>query len=155
LRRGGAADDGNAWLRRAAEDGDAEAAMLVAADLDDRDDAPPAEIEPWLRIAAEGGIPLAAFRLASYADHEHDDLDAAERWYRVAIERDAGHYAFNNLAGVLRRLGRFEAAEEEFRRGIAAGDEIARLNLGRMLRDLDRRDEAIELLRTAAEQGVE
>jgi len=111
---------------------DAEAAMRVATDLDDGG-AAPSEIEPWVRIAAEGGIPLAAFRLGSYAVHAHDDLEEAERWYRVALERDAGELVFDNLAGVLRRQGRHDEAEELFGRGLAAGDGVAGLNLGRML----------------------
>ena len=64
------------------------------------------------------------------AVHEDDDLDAAERWYRIALE--AGEELVpNNLAGVLRRQERWDEAETLFRRGLAEGDDVAGFNLAR------------------------
>jgi len=86
------------------------------------------------------------------ASAEPPDLRAAERWYRRALEGGEVHAA-NNLARVLRRMGRDEDAEPVYRRGVDLGDEIAAVNLAALLRDQGRQDEAVTVLRTAADAG--
>ena len=149
-RRG---DDAGAWewFERAAGGGEGEAAKRLY-ELADGDGGREARLR-WASAAAEAGHPAAAFDLGyAAAGAEPPDLGAAERWYRRALEGGEVHAA-NNLARVLRRMGRDDEAEPVYRRGVELGDESAALNLGALLREHDRQDEAVAVLCAAAEAG--
>ena len=149
-RRG---DDAGAWewFKRAAGGGDGEAAKRLY-ELADRDGGREARAR-WAPGAAEAEKMAAAFDLGYAALRaEPPDLSAAERWYRRALEGGEVHAA-NNLARVLRRMGRDDEAEPLYRRGVELGDEIAAVNLAALLREHDRQDETVAVLRAAAEAG--
>jgi TPR repeat protein len=76
--------DARAWLRKAAEGGNAAAAFLLA--VEDRSLDPQAA-RHWLTVAAEGGVATAAYRLARhYAPANGIPLDAekAVHWFTRA-----------------------------------------------------------------------
>lgn len=94
-----------------------------------------------------------AFRRAvAAAEADPPDLEAAERWYRAALDGGEVNSA-NNLGNLLLRLERDDEAEQLYRRGIALGDEKASVNLAALLRDRHRDDEATDVLGEAARAG--
>ncbi len=85
--------------------------------------------------------------------HNAGDLDQAAQWYQKAIDaapEDASSYGY--LGELRAKQGRFQEAEEAHRAAIACPEgciDEAYLNLGFVLRALDRYDEAAECFREA------
>ena len=84
---------------------------------------------------------------------ESGDHDQAAEWYRKAIEADPEEASFHVFLGSLRaKQGRFQEAEEEHRAAIECPKgriDEAYLNLGYVLRALDRYSDAAECFREA------
>ncbi|MFD7336419.1 tetratricopeptide repeat protein [Streptomyces violascens] len=113
LERLGDADEAEAWLRRAATQGYAEAMVNLGVRRFALGD--PVEGESWYRRAAELGHAVAMANLG-YRLAQRGDLDEAEQWNRRGAV--LGHPgAMENLAVLLKGRGDAEQALEWFRRG--------------------------------------
>lgn len=112
-----------------------------------------------LRALADAGSPMSMLYLG-YMFAEGIgvpvDLKGAETWYRRAHDNHAPS-ALCRLGGVLERMGNFDAAEEVFSTGIAAGDRLCIHHLGYLYMQaaFPRRDlnKARGLLAQAASNG--
>ncbi len=84
---------------------------------------------------------------------EAGDYEQAAKWYQKAIEADPGDATHHIYLGAVRaKQGRFLEAEEEHRAAIECSEgciDEAYLNLGFVLRALDRLAEAAECFRNA------
>jgi tetratricopeptide (TPR) repeat protein len=101
---------------------------------------------------AAGGTSAAALAQQGLAAHQRGDVDAAERCYRAALERDAGHpLALHYLGVVLHQRGRHADALPLVERSVALVPHEPEFhnNLGLVLAALDRNDAAIAAYRAA------
>ena len=112
------------------------------------------DVEAQLAELAETGDGDRAFELGLHYVTEHDDLQTAERFYRVAIEAGEEN-SYNNLARILGKQGRDAEAEELYRHAIDLGDHVAVTNFAAFLDQRDRDEEAIALLREHADHDTE
>lgn len=134
-----------AWLQRAADDGDATAALLLSdAYRNYREPAAdPAQADRWLSIAASGGVAEAQYRLAQLTV-EQSGLDA-RAIDLLALAAAQGYGAANNRLGFLYQEGRFvEKNHVEalrcYEAALAQGDANARNNLAWLLATSPRAD---------------
>jgi tetratricopeptide (TPR) repeat protein len=102
-------------------------------------------------IALQPGRYTARFGLAEAWRLERNG-ETAERELRALLEElPVAWVAHHDLANVLRDLGRFGEAEASYRRALALQENpLALKNLGAVLRDQQRIDEALEVLQRAA-----
>jgi TPR repeat protein/pimeloyl-ACP methyl ester carboxylesterase len=135
------------WFRRAAEAGDQPAAVELAHMMHERRDS--IGLAEWLERAREnenGGQTVRdlAIRLA-----RQGDMDAAERWYRYAV--DLGQLdAMTGLADVLRQRGDAEEAMSWYRKAADSGEIRAQVSLGAKLSETGDLEEAERWLKGAA-----
>lgn len=170
-----------AWWRRAAEAGEAEAAHNLGLLYARRGEQVQAEV--WWQRAAKGGSADAAYSLglayrtrgrskeaenwcrraaeAGSAAAAHDlgrlflergRLGEAETWWRLAAEAGDSDAAYD-LGGLLKERGRADDAEEWYRRAADAGHVRASYNLGLLLWKRGRLDDAEDRYRRAADAG--
>ncbi|WP_456506254.1 tetratricopeptide repeat protein [Arthrobacter sp. UYCu723] len=169
------------WYRRAESKGDG-AALFQLAMLANKQ-GKTNEVEPLLRKAVKRGNPSAMGWLGSImaakgekqeadklferaADRggavglamvgrklaEEGNYDEAEKLFRRAAEAKLP-WAITGLGVIYARTGRTEEAKAQYVLGIAARDDQARLNLGRLLIDEGELSAGQALLRTAANLG--
>jgi len=107
-----------------------------------------------LALAAAGVLDekAPAYNNAGAASHHLNDLETAEKQYRLAIESDpklAGPHS--NLGNLLKDLQRMDEAEKQYRLAIESDPNhaTAHYNLGVLLNDLGRKVEAEEQYRLA------
>lgn len=134
------------WLSTAAVDADVVAAAGLGIRLLERDDE--AAALPHLEAAAEGGHVTSMFLLAALAGQRGMPSECA-RWAATgaAHDSDEAHgFAEELLAG-----GHHEPAETVLRACVAYGRQASRTKLGELLLRRDAFDEAVEVLRPAAE----
>lgn len=169
------------WYRKAESKGDG-AALFQLAMLANKQ-GKTEEVEPLLREAVKRGNPSAMGWLGSIlaAKGKHDEADnlyqrAADRGGAVGLAMvgkklaELGKYdeaeklfkraaeaklpwAITGLGVIYARTGRVEEAKAQYALGIAAGDDQARLNLGRLLIDEGELNKGQALFRTAANLG--
>ncbi|MEU9981080.1 tetratricopeptide repeat protein [Streptomyces sp. NPDC050856] len=140
-------------LRKAAERGDREAALILSAELVKADEeAQAAEVLRKAAAAGAGGIALA---LADVLAELEGSEEEAERWYRMAVEE--------NIEGALNNYGcflslndsRIEEAEALLLRAVESGDELACGNLGKVYLDEGEDEKALPWLRRSLAAGNE
>ncbi|MGN9756665.1 hypothetical protein [Streptomyces sp. SD31] len=137
-------DEREEWLRRAADAGDAWAAVELAEILRGRGEEGGAL--PYLERAAAAGSAKAAARLGSLL------RERAEHWLRAAAsagEGDAAHELGDMLVG----LGREEEALRWYRKAAAAGRREVAGSLGVLLYHWGRQEDAEAWLRYATAWG--
>jgi len=101
-------------------------------------------------------IPSAAAQAAAWFDRgvalEDERGDRAREAYERALSFDPGHLAARiNLGRLLHKAARMASAERVYREGLArcGNDPLLLFNLGVLLDDMGRRDEAIAVYRSA------
>lgn len=155
------------WYRLAADTGDAEALYSLGkpyGPLGDGKQGDDAQRSKWMRAAAEAGHPAAAYPMAQMHHHQQD-LESAERWYRVAVDAAAAGAATEcspeigeavvmlALAELLDQTGSSEA-EGWFKRAAASGLDRASLLLARWYETHDRPDDADQTYDALARRGL-
>ena len=108
-------DEADAWYRRAADKGDADAMYNLTILLEQRGNLD--EVEVWfrrLRQAADDGDAAAMTNLGIMAEHR-GDLAEAQTWYGQAVEaRDSA--AMYEVGNLLQSRGEFDEAQDWYRR---------------------------------------
>jgi TPR repeat protein len=137
------------WLRRAADEGHAQAVFDLGITL--REQGRADEADECFRRAAEGGN-VAAVYTVGLRLKEHGQRKEAEEWLRRAAE-EGDVAAMYNLGLVLRERGEDDRAELWLRLGAEGGDVAAMYNLGLLLRDRDDEEGAELWLRRGAQGG--
>ncbi|MDL4818541.1 serine/threonine-protein kinase [Actinomadura opuntiae] len=141
------------WYRRAAEAGSTKAMYNLGLALEETR---PQEAEHWYRRGGEAGDPDAMNSLGLLLRHS-GRREEAEQWYRRAIS--AGSTSAMNNLGVLVEETDPQEAMRWYRHAAEAEDSeedgrsSAMANLGRLLAESGRTDEAADWLRAAAEAG--
>ncbi|MDC0767890.1 hypothetical protein [Streptomyces sp. HD] len=136
-------DEREVWLRRAAEAGDAWAAVELAEILRERGEE--SRALSYLERAAESGSEKAAARLGSLL------RDRAEHWLRRAAEAGEGEAA-HELGEMVIGTGRDDEAVRWYRRAAEAGHQKAAVRLGKLYSNWGRA-EAEAWLRHASDWG--
>jgi hypothetical protein len=139
-----------ASARTAAATGDSDAAFELGLLLAQR--GAYAEAEQAYALAAESGHPEAGLNLASLYASVLDRPDEARRLYQVAVERGDLRAMFD-LAFMLWRAGDQAGAEAALRLAGDTGCPLAHLQLGLLLADQRRDDDALEAFRHAVAGG--
>jgi tetratricopeptide (TPR) repeat protein len=137
-------------FRRAAEQGDPEAAHRLAARL--RQAGHIDEADRWVRSAAATGHHLSVQDLEGMSERSKErNLVIASMW-QVAAEREDS-FAVGRLAWCLERVDRFDEAEIWWRRGTELGDTHCTQTLARRLASKGQAGEAEALLRRLIDKG--
>jgi len=174
--------DGERWIERAAQLGEATAALAIArraTDRSEKDEALPwwrmaaqggeldgevgygealaargedLEAEPWLRSAAERGDPQAAFRLAFLIRDNDGDRAEMERWWQASA--DAGHAMGAFMFGTVRgEKGDLAAATQYLTQAHEGGISQGMVQLGGLREKHGDRSGATEAFAVAAAAG--
>jgi TPR repeat protein len=118
-----------AWLRKAVDLGSKQAAGNLALALQESDNS---EAERWFRVSAQAGDPDSMNSLARLLKDRPEGLVEAKKWLRKSAKL-GNLNSLNMLGNQAGYDGQYVEAERHYRKAIAGGYELARVNLARTL----------------------
>lgn len=110
--------------------------------------------EDWFRAGADAGNEAAASNLVKLLRNCGRSRDAIEAFSTLTLKKDVCYGStWFEVAQAYEELGETDAAIAAYRRAIDDGEADARVNLGVLLVDEERADEAIDVLEDAISSG--